>query len=100
MLVGLARAFVGSPTVVVLDDLLDTLGTPGTEEAFDLLRALVENAERSCAVLVSASDIDSAMYADKVWALSKGELEPIAGHHHAPVLAFPAGQHSSARGVG
>ena len=40
VLVGLARAFAGSPRVVVIDDLLDALGARATEEASDLLRAL------------------------------------------------------------
>jgi ABC-type glutathione transport system ATPase component len=80
MLVGLARAFAGSPRVVVLDDLLDALGTPGTEEASDLLRSLMDEADPPCAVLMSASDLDSAMFADRIWTLRRGKLTPLAGH--------------------
>ena len=60
VLVGLARAFAGSPRVVVIDDLLDALGGPATEEVSDLLRSLVEESEPRCGVLMSASDIESA----------------------------------------
>lgn len=90
MLVGLARAFAGSPRVVVLDDLLDTLGTPGTEEASDLLRSLMDEAQAPCAVLMSASDLESAMFADRIWSLRNGKLTPLAGHqtHDADIIAL------------
>ena len=80
MLVGLARAFAGSPSVVVLDDLMDALGTPGAGEASDLLRSLMEEADPPCAVLMSASDPDSALFADRVWSLRNGKLVLLAGH--------------------
>jgi ABC-type cobalamin/Fe3+-siderophores transport system ATPase subunit len=75
VLVGLARGFAGSPELVVVDDLLDGLVGRAAEEVSDLLRGLVEESELSCGVLFSASEIDSALFADRVWALTrKGRL--------------------------
>jgi putative ABC transport system ATP-binding protein len=70
LLVSLARAFVGSPSIVVIDGLLDGLGGHGTEEASDLLRSLIETSEPRCGVLISASSTESAMYADQVWSIT------------------------------
>jgi ABC-type lipoprotein export system ATPase subunit len=70
MLVSLARAFLGSPIIVVIDDLLDGLGVRGTEEASDLLRSLIEASEPRCGVLMSVSGAESAMYADRVWSIT------------------------------
>lgn len=104
VLVGLARAFAGSPRVVIVDDLLDALGSRATEEASDLLRSLVEESEPRCAVLMSASDMESALLANHVFSLTrKGELKLLSGHSggSAEVIPFPkhpAGDGSS--GVG
>jgi predicted ABC-type transport system involved in lysophospholipase L1 biosynthesis ATPase subunit len=89
VLVGYAQAFAGQPRLVVIDDLLDGLGER-TKEASDLLRSLIEDAGRSCGVLMSASDRDSALYADRVWVLEGGRLIPTAGHRDSKgdVLAF------------
>jgi ABC-type cobalamin/Fe3+-siderophores transport system ATPase subunit len=85
VLVGLARGFAGSPGLVVIDDLLDGLGGRETEEVFDLLRSLVEESEPVCGVLLSASEIDSALFADRVWALTrKGRLTLAADPPPAP----------------
>jgi len=92
VLVGLARGFVGEPEIIVIDDLLDALGSPRTEEASDLLRSLIEEAGRRCAVLMSASDRDSVVLADRVWSLEQGgKLIPTAGHSrpNADILPFP-----------
>ncbi len=80
MLVGLARGFVGSPQFVVVDDLLDALGEPATEQASDLVRSLVEASEPRCGLLMSASDMESAMFADRVLTItSKGSLKLLSG---------------------
>jgi predicted ABC-type transport system involved in lysophospholipase L1 biosynthesis ATPase subunit len=91
LLVGLAQAFVVEPRIIVVDDLLDGLGWPATEEAFKLVRSLMHEAARPSGVLISASDSDSALYADRVWALdADGRLTPTAGHQRpdADVLPF------------
>ncbi len=80
VLVGLARAFVGSPQVVIIDDLLDALGGRATEEASGLLRSLMEACESRCGVLMSVSDVESALYADRVWSITaKRRLKLMAG---------------------
>jgi ABC-type nitrate/sulfonate/bicarbonate transport system ATPase subunit len=80
VLVGLARGFIGSPQLVVVDDLLDALGEPATEKASDLVRSLVEESEPRCGVLMSASDIESAMFADRVLTITgNGSLKLLSG---------------------
>jgi putative ABC transport system ATP-binding protein len=70
LLVGLARAFVGAPRFVVVDDLLDALGEPATEEVSDLLRSLAAESRHRCGVLMSASDFESVMFADRVFSIN------------------------------
>jgi ABC-type lipoprotein export system ATPase subunit len=92
VLVGLARGFAGSPRVVIVDDLLDALGGRATEAMADLLRALVEESEPRCGVLMSASDMESAMFADQVFSLTrKGTLKLMSAAPAGPgeVIPFP-----------
>ncbi len=91
VLVSLARAFAGSPQVVIIDDLLDALRGPATEEASDLLHCLIEASEPRCGVLMSASDIESAMFADRVWSItSKRSLKLMGGRRtDGKVIPFP-----------
>jgi putative ABC transport system ATP-binding protein len=107
VLVGLARAFAGSPRLVIVDDLLDALGSRATEEASDLLRLLVEESggaqgpsrveepdKARCGVLMSASDMESALLADQVLSLTrKGALKLLSGQPigggEAEVIPFP-----------
>ena len=105
LLVGLARGFVGSPRLVVIDDLLDVCGGRATEEAADLLRSLVEASAPRCGVLMSTSDLESAMFADRVWSITgKRSLKLMAGQQtDGKVIPFPEGDRASAggsRGVG
>jgi putative ABC transport system ATP-binding protein len=80
VLAGLARGFIGSPKLVVIDDLLDALREPATQEASDLLRSLVEESRPRCAVLMGVSDMESAMYADRVLSITgKHSLRVLSG---------------------
>jgi ABC-type lipoprotein export system ATPase subunit len=82
VLVGLARAFVGSPRIVIIDDLLDALGSKDSKAASDLLRSLVEESEPRCGALISVSDIESAtdILPDRALSLTrKGTLKPLSG---------------------
>ena len=102
VLVGLAQAFVAAPLLVVVDDLLDALGPRATEEASDLLRSLMAEAETRCGVLMSASDRDSAVFADRVWELGRGgKLTPTIGHRdsNADILPFPGRTRTAGRGA-
>ena len=97
VLIGFARAFAGSPQLVIVDDLLDALGEPATEQASDLLRTLVEESKPRCGVLMSVSDIESAIFADRVLSITgkqslkvlsgrltdEGEVVPLRGHAQA-----------------
>jgi polar amino acid transport system ATP-binding protein len=90
VLVGLARVFAGEPRIIVIDDLLDALGTPWTEEASDLLRSLIEDTRNRCGVVMSASDRDSVVLANRVWLLENAKLVRTSGHRetNADVLPF------------
>jgi putative ABC transport system ATP-binding protein len=90
VLVGLAQGFaLQQPRMVVIDDLLDQLGEPWTRRASDLLRSLIDEAGRSCGVVISVSDRDSALYADRVWSLEDGRLIPTAGHRTGQAEVVP-----------
>jgi ABC-type methionine transport system ATPase subunit len=94
VLVGLARAFAGNPQVVIIDDLLDALGSKDSEATCELLRSLVEESEPRCGVLLSVSDRESAtdILADRVFSLTrKGTLKPLSGRlgSDADVIPFP-----------
>lgn len=100
VLVGLARGFAGSPRLVVIDDLLDVRGCRAHEEAADLLRTLVETSEQRCGVLMSTTDLETALFADRVFSITaKRSLKLMAGRQadHAKVIPFPEG---NSAGVG
>jgi predicted ABC-type transport system involved in lysophospholipase L1 biosynthesis ATPase subunit len=97
--VGLARAFAGSPSLVVVDDLLDGLSGRAAEDASDLLRSLVEESSPRCAVLMSASEIDSAVFADRLFSLARtGTLRPLAGVPDGDAEVIPFRARASGRG--
>jgi ABC-type multidrug transport system ATPase subunit len=96
--VGLARAFVARPRLVVVDDLLDGLGSPATTEVSRLLRSLIAEAAPLCGVLMSVSDRDSAMFADRVWSLSRGKLTPTRGQQEADADVVPLRQRDKGGG--
>jgi predicted ABC-type transport system involved in lysophospholipase L1 biosynthesis ATPase subunit len=82
VLVGFAQAFAGSPQVVIVDNLLDALGSKDSKVAADLMRSLIEESEPRCGVLLSVSDIESAidLFADRVFSLTRdGGLKSLAG---------------------
>jgi putative ABC transport system ATP-binding protein len=89
VLVGLARGIVCRPRLLVLDNLIDGLGMRRTREAGELLLALA--AELDCGALMSSSDLEAALVADRVWSLEGGRLsllseQPIV---QAEVIEFP-----------
>jgi predicted ABC-type transport system involved in lysophospholipase L1 biosynthesis ATPase subunit len=100
--VGLARAFIVAPELVVVDDLLDSLGSEGTLQAFRLLRSLIGESESRPGVLMSAAERDSAVLADRVWSLEGGKLRPTLGHRrsHADVIQLWEPGSGESRSVG
>ncbi|HEY5044348.1 MAG TPA: ATP-binding cassette domain-containing protein [Solirubrobacteraceae bacterium] len=98
VLVGLARAFAGSPRIVIIDDLLDALGGRDTEKASDLLRLLVEESEPRCGVLMSASEGESAIFADQEFSLTrKGTLKLLSGRPSGDADVKPFLKHAETR---
>lgn len=79
-LVGLARAFAGTPKIVILDDLLDAHGRRDTDTLSDILHLLVEEAD-GCGVLLSAGYYETAVVlADRVCSLTQqGTLDHSSG---------------------
>lgn len=71
VLVGLARAFVANPKLIVIDDLLDALHPTDTEQTADLLRTLIQETKPQTSILISASNLESAIYADHIWTLTR-----------------------------
>lgn len=98
VLVGLARGFAGTPRVVIIDDLLDALGGRDTEEASDLLRSLVEESEPRCGVLMSASEEETAIFADQEYSLTrKGRLKLLSGRPSGGADVKPFPKHAETR---
>jgi putative ABC transport system ATP-binding protein len=91
LLVALARAFAGGPRLVVIDDLLDVLGRRQTQAASDLLRSLIDESDSPCVVLMSVTDKESALFADRTWRLTrKGTLNDWTGQRkEGTVVDFP-----------
>jgi predicted ABC-type transport system involved in lysophospholipase L1 biosynthesis ATPase subunit len=89
VLVGLARAFVAGPRLVVIDDLLDALSSD-TRVAADLLRDLQEETSTPAAVLISTTDYESAIYADHIHTLTRtGGLKPHLAPPPGHIIPFP-----------
>jgi predicted ABC-type transport system involved in lysophospholipase L1 biosynthesis ATPase subunit len=78
VLAGLASAIVARPKLLVVDDLLDALGSTRTLQAGDLLNSLAR--EYGFGVLFSVSDLDAAIMADRVLAFEQRALRLMADH--------------------
>ncbi len=89
VLVGLARGIVCKPRLLVLDSVIDGLGMRRTREAGELLLALA--AELECGVLMSSSDLEAALIADRVWSLERGRLSLLSEQTvtEAEIIEFP-----------
>jgi ABC-type lipoprotein export system ATPase subunit len=98
VLVGLARGVVGKPRLMILDDVGDGLGMRKTREAGELLQGLV--AELGCGVLMSTSDLEATLVADRVWSFERGRLKLMSDQNrtHADVIDFPGTRRSRASG--
>jgi ABC-type lipoprotein export system ATPase subunit len=82
LLVEFACAAAVRPQLILIDDLLDGLGSRRTHEAGQLLRSLAD--ELDCGILLSVADPESALVADDAWCLSEGRLNPMSDELPAP----------------
>ena len=64
--------------LLVIDDLMDGLGMRRTRQAGELLCSLV--GELGCGVLMSASDLEAVLVADRVLYFERGGLKVISDH--------------------
>jgi putative ABC transport system ATP-binding protein len=89
VLVGFARGIICRPRLLVLDSVIDGLGMHRTREAGELLLALA--AELRCGVLMSCTDLEAAIFADRVWSLESGRLSVLSEQPvtEAEIIDFP-----------
>lgn len=89
VLVGFARGIVCRPRLLVLDSAIDGLGMRRTREAGELLLALT--AELGWGVLMSCTDLEAALFADRVWSLEDGRLSVLSEQPlvQAEIIDFP-----------
>jgi ABC-type nitrate/sulfonate/bicarbonate transport system ATPase subunit len=97
VLVGLARGIVSAPRLMVVDGLLDRLSMRATQEAGDLLRSLVAESACGCGVLLSASDVEAALVADRVLVFERGRLKVMSDQSRGPaeIIDFPSASRES-----
>jgi putative ABC transport system ATP-binding protein len=89
VLVGFARGIVCEPRLLILDSVIDGLGIRRTREAGELLLGLA--GELKCSVLMSCTDLEAALIADRVWSLERGQLSPLSEQNfmEAEIIEFP-----------
>jgi ABC-type taurine transport system ATPase subunit len=90
-MVGFARGFACRPRLIVVDDVIDGFGMTKTQEAGDLLLSFAE--ETGCGVLMSASEVEPALVADRMWGFERGRLKLISDvtRSSAKVIAMHEG---------
>jgi ABC-type lipoprotein export system ATPase subunit len=98
VLVAFARGIACEPRLMVVDDVIDGLGMSKTREAGDLLSSLVQ--DMGCGVLMSVSDPEAALAADRVWSFDRGALKLLSDQtaDQANIITFPGGSVPQSRG--
>lgn len=95
-LAALAQGLVRRPELLLIDDLMATLGIDATEEIGRLLNTIAH--EDRIAILMSASDAHATTWFDRITTLAGGCLlvppSPEPGHN---VIEFPADQSRSSQ---
>lgn len=81
VLVGFARGIARGPRLMVVDDVIDGFGMSRTREAGELLLSFAQ--ELGCAILMSVSDIEAALVAERVWGFEHGGLKLLSGQTDA-----------------
>jgi predicted ABC-type transport system involved in lysophospholipase L1 biosynthesis ATPase subunit len=89
VLVGFARGFACRPRLMVVDDVIDGFGMSKTREAGELLLSFAE--ETGCGVLMSASDVEPALVADRMWGFEREQLKLMSDltRGDAEVIPYP-----------
>lgn len=77
VLVGFARGIARGPRLMLVDDVIDGFGMSKTWEAGELLLSLAK--ELRCAILMSASDHEAALVAERKWGFERGRLKLLSG---------------------
>jgi ABC-type lipoprotein export system ATPase subunit len=77
VLVAFARGIAHKPRLLVVDDVIDGFGMSSTRQAGELLLSFVQ--ELGCGVLMSASDREAALVAERVWSFERGRLNLVFG---------------------
>jgi ABC-type lipoprotein export system ATPase subunit len=72
VMVDFARAIVRGPGLLVVDDVIGGFGVDRTREAGELLLSFL--ADPGCSVLMSTSDPEAALVAERVWRFERGGL--------------------------
>jgi ABC-type lipoprotein export system ATPase subunit len=100
VLVTLARGIAAKPRLMVIDDVIDGLGVSKTREAGELLCSVVR--ELGCGMLMSASDAEATLLADRVWSFAGGGLRLIADRSSGSsnIVDFPGGGAPQSYGSG
>lgn len=73
VLVGFARGFACRPRLMVVDNVIEGFGMSRTQEAGELLLSFAQ--ETGCGVLMSASEVEPALVADRTWGFERGRLK-------------------------
>jgi putative ABC transport system ATP-binding protein len=89
VLVGFARGVICKPRLLVLDSMTDGLGMRRAREAGELLLGLA--GELGCGVLMSCTDLEAALIADRVWSLERRRLSLLSEQTvtQAEIIEFP-----------
>ena len=90
--VGIARAIVAHPTVVVADEPTGDLDPDTSEHILDLLKRL--NAQLNVTLIMVTHDADAAQVADRQFRLDRGHLVQTGGVGFEPAV-FPKAQESA-----
>jgi ABC-type lipoprotein export system ATPase subunit len=99
VLVAFARGIACEPRLMIVDDVIDGLGMSKTREAGDLLCSLVQ--DLGCGVLMSVSDPEAALAADRVWSFDRGALKLLSDQtaDQSNIIDFPGGSVPQSRGL-
>jgi putative ABC transport system ATP-binding protein len=88
--VGIARAIVAHPKVVVADEPTGDLDPASSEQILDLLGRL--NRELAITLLMVTHDVDAAAIAARQLRLDGGRLWEAGGESREPILVAPSGR--------